>query len=97
MHTYTHLVFRIDILTKKINHEFTNHMILSRHPLCLPGRKADGTTEPAFYHSGPYSLDEEMVLGHAIGAINDLTPGILIAIISLTCIPWHFGGKNLVL
>jgi hypothetical protein len=45
---------------------------------CLPGRKAEGTTEPVFYHSGPYSLDEELVVGHAIGAINDLTPGVLV-------------------
>lgn len=44
---------------------------------CVPGRKTDTSKEPVFFHSGPYALDEELVMGHAIGAINDLTPGAL--------------------
>ena len=48
--------------------------------LHLPGRKADTLKEPVFFHSGPYSLDEELVMGHAIQAINDLTPGYLVCI-----------------
>ncbi|CAK8994563.1 Glycosyltransferase-like protein LARGE2 [Durusdinium trenchii] len=39
------------------------------------GRKSDTTVEPVFFHAGPYNLDDELVASHAIGAINDLTPG----------------------
>ena len=46
-------------------------------PVILPGRKSETSKEPVFFHSGPYALDEELVAGHAIGAINDLTPGAL--------------------
>ena len=43
----------------------------------VPGRKSDTLKEPVFFHSGPYALDEELVDGHAVGAINDMTPGLL--------------------
>ena len=43
----------------------------------MPGRKVDTLVEPAFFHSGPYSLDEELVHSHSVGAVNDLTPGTL--------------------
>ena len=43
----------------------------------MPGRKSDTLKEPVFFHSGPYALDEELVDGHAVGAINDMTPGLL--------------------
>eukprot|EP00435_Cladocopium_sp_Y103_P048673 s811_g14.t1 len=33
-------------------------------------RKSDTTKEPVFFHSGPYSLDEELVDGHAVGCGN---------------------------
>ena len=41
----------------------------------VTGRKSDTTVEPVFVHAGPYNLDDELVASHAIGAINDLTPG----------------------
>lgn len=43
----------------------------------MPGRKSDTAKEPVFFHCGPYALDEELVDGHAVGAINDMTPGLL--------------------
>ena len=66
----------ISLLNAKI---IPTHHVPSPKPnlTFLPGRKSDSLTEPVFYHSGPYSLDEELVAGHAVGAINDLTPGFL--------------------
>lgn len=46
------------------------------------GRKLDSALEPVFYHSGPYSLMDELVMSHAIGAINDLSPGPAAVIVS---------------
>ena len=32
--------------------------------------------EPAFFHAGPWSLDEELVHDFSVGAINDMTAGL---------------------
>lgn len=39
------------------------------------GRRPDASEEPAFYHAGPWSLDEELVHDFSVGGINDLTAG----------------------
>ena len=42
----------------------------------FPGRRPDASEEPAFYHAGPWSLDEELVHDFSVGGINDLTAGL---------------------
>ena len=44
--------------------------------LPFPGKRHDSAEEPAFYHAGPWSLDEELLHCYSAGGINDLSAGV---------------------
>lgn len=45
-----------------------------------------------FYHAGPYCLDEEIIVSHSIGAINDLTPGYSTQLFGVAVLDEKFQG-----